>query len=375
MVVKDYLSYIEICSNMIADHVFRYCYPIRKNRNFIMISKVLYPTLVLINEFMFTMLSKRMVSFVRIEHINDDMTIETCRRYIFNMINYLLIEGKLRKDQLYELVNYVISNFKNNYAYIEEKAYELIPYIKKPVKKFLHKVPKYKFRYAKKCLSNLELMINRLFSNIDTEISTNLYYVDFISIEDEKRFTDAMIICTASIFADRYIFPEFHYRTINVGHMHMLKSYTGRLCYRTYDLPFTLSPIIIDSQLLEGSSISLYSTFMDVLEGMDKEQFHKCVERGIKNHNIILVTNRADYIFDYWEITRDKISSLLYVISKQIKLSSIHSIEDYVRDLKMISEHKEIKNMLMREYNFITKHFKYGSIDTEREYMLAYMDI
>ena len=108
---------------------------------------------------------------------------------------------------------------------------------------------------------------------------------------------------------------------------------------------------------------------MDVLEGMDKEQFHKCVERGIKNHNIILVTNRADYIFDYWEITRDKISSLLYVISKQIKLSSIHSIEDYVRDLKMISEHKEIKNMLMREYNFITKHFKYGSIDTEREYM------
>ena len=131
------------------------------------------------------------------------------------------------------------------------------------------------------------------------------------------------------------------------------------------------------------NAISLYGSFINVLEDLDKVQLHKFICKGIDNKEIILenkgVIKKLEY--KYWQTfysltSEDGLANLLfYYVSKHIPLTEIYEIgyDSYAKVSLLIMENdKTIKNMFIRELNFIKRHFKFSLIDGYTERILIF---
>ena len=402
MVFENYKSLHNIYANIITRHIYKYCYPINKNRPFVILAKILLPAVELMCKFTHSWHDLYFIRMTRPQFINDDECFKICEDVI---MDYLGTTSKDNKDILYELTNYIISNYKPSYEF-EDMIYNSIPTIKKPVKKCLRIMNYLELFDAKKSVENLNNIIHMFIRKTFYSV-----YVDIYKFENENKFTDALLVSTAAIYILKNKNISFNYdlRPLRLDREYPRIQYNESdetneyvkflnedyndlyedIYDEYYDDDFEASirkyiecPLIkkYDSAFLLKPTISLYSTFINLLENIEERQLHKCILRGISNKEINLciegddfVTLHSSYKKYRWFHLRPSVLSeclLFYYISKSLTLSKKYEIINtaYIELSKMILKlNPKIKQMFDRESNFIKKHFKYGSNDDVKE--------
>ena len=401
MVYFEYLSYQDMYINIIARHIMKFCYPINPKRRFVILSKIIEPAIKLLYKFAELKYDYTNIIIVPTKYINDKECIEFCEDEILQALYHLMGTYRINKSDLYAVTNYVIANYKPDNEF-EDKIYKSISLYQNPINKCLKSIPNNTLESAIKNTRNLNTLLSTFLINLPWNFVKAVW-----KIEEEKRFNDIFRLCVTAAFVMfpqnliynynlRFIELENENITIDKNNLEeecrkyifnwysrciTFKSHPKNVSFYTYEDKMLLEKY--DKNYDSKNAISLYGSFINVLEDLDKVQLHKFICKGIDNKEIILenkgVIKKLEY--KYWQTfysltSEDGLANLLfYYVSKHIPLTEIYEIgyDSYAKVSLLIMENdKTIKNMFIRELNFIKRHFKFSLIDGYTERILIF---
>ena len=131
------MTYEEIQLKRMVDYCFSFMHIRHKRTPFINIASYVSPMLELVHTFLINNVSKDYESmkqkdlFIYKEIYYD----ETRAYYALSIIEYLYSNPKFEKGMIYELMHYVMNNFKPNYKY-EKQIYTIYPNAKRYINKY-----------------------------------------------------------------------------------------------------------------------------------------------------------------------------------------------------------------------------------------------
>ena len=408
--IRGYLSYNRMRVARIHAYIRSFIYPTKQDKSpFVFTHSYFIPMYKLIYEFAH-------VPFVENDYYAACITKEDSH-YLLGIWNYNIIKERfldtniIKKEQLYELENYVISKFKPDYTF-ENKVYDLekqlIPHVDKlfefsdfkilrPLKpltyiscKFIsyntqdneevfNKISNYTVRYYYDCaphriskrdisistasiMLNLSLSISDVHFNYHPNVNLFTHWLDRYNISidtdniemESKRYIPNMF----KIMMDKKL-PTLSEFRLNYGDDENILS--------KYDIAFN-----------SKHTMSLYSPFINLIEDSDQRTIRKCIYRGIIDGDIFY-TEFGGFSYNGYDDQHsqciklgrlsvsenmiDRLSCLLlYYASKNIGFSMIYWFsKSYPMCNKIIEDNKDCKIMLLHELNFIYKCFGYNN--------------
>ena len=427
MVYPDYKSYTDTYIDIILEYVLKHIYPIKEQYPIVLRWKLIGPLIKLIYNFKNTTYNEKSSeeNILKVYGIfiivQDDIAKYESEH---NMLKSLISTLHIYQDELYELSNYIIANYKPFYEY-EEAVCQITKILQHNVNTYIDSMNIYLNNDSLLSALMLKIIIEAM-TTFKTEfwIADNVIYnvyLDLIQSNEDieklkyiaakaigcilKTFPSTRIKSNPPLYHNLYVIhsnvdidklynDESHIiniynnmlgkskNLISYGYYeglyldyYMYNFYEIRLLKR-YDSHFDIKPLL-----------SSYSSIIDVLENTDERALHKCICKGIHDNEIeyksytvpiiswnIYIQNKAVRIMINTE-NYDMLSCLLlYYISKNIPLSILYNIErdTYYQVCEYIlKENREYKNMMNRESIFIKKYFNYGELDIDKETILV----
>ena len=396
-------SYVEIYANIISRHIYKYCYPINKNRPFVILTKIIDPVIKLIYEFVHLHRPNIDLVYVPIKYINDDECFKLCENIISGHITDLLGNNDLQFENLYELTNNILSHYEPDLEF-ENRGYNLLPQAKLHVQKYFEDIGQdvidrmiVSERNITRLLKRLMPLYGRMFihliiynlkiicsSNISVDVVSivaatlmHMYEHNVIWNHDIKTVIKELQLASfpkseSEIMCRNYI-SKVYDKMIKTNRSGMFIAHNSS-SQKVIDF---IAMEQYDKDFINRPTKSLYAAFYNILENMEYRTFRKITLKAIQNENIIFVKS-DDIFFDeiyplnYMVIDRNDIDKLLlYYILKNIALTDAYRLNilnysAYIDVMeKLIENDKDLKNILTKEMSFIREHFGYNDKDKD----------
>lgn len=311
------------------------------------------------------------------------------------IINNLILDHHLNKDQLYELTQFIINNFKPDYTF-EDKVYEKALTIYPLISEFVDNLSKKYFIHYSHCRMNYEIIA--LLLNITNYNDYKIVCGHGQNIHDTDSYKKLLSLNVAAtlimnsmdeydinnIHMDNNILDKYDCNIIDDKeeryHKLLLELYKDNIYDVFYieDLEKFISfPNLhqlrfYDSEIYIRPFKSFIGDIINVMENSDQETIHKYILKGIDDKSIaisnrdrifgklIYIDECVEYYFNN-DIDDDSVCGLcIYYVSRIIPLTylPIDFLHDNLPKLpKDILSKNEI-NMIRHELNFIKRYFK-----------------